>query len=216
MGLANHSIDDNNKKRLMWAMGKEEIDEEDYEEDEDGEYEQDELVDPSDIIVIDDEGNNQHRDVIERIGKLNKLNPENSISQTGALIDSIVKVQNESEKCPRKRGNMTCFVYNEVFNKIRGEPLFVLGPTWRKSMLYVLGVNILVGVGIDTLDHRTWVYHLLYIGMIVWNLVTIYLIVLNPGLAPRDPSIHQKIYLQEISNRNMITCLCTTCNIIER
>lgn len=68
--------------------------------------------------------------------------------------------------------------------------MFVLGPSWKLSVLYMLVVNILVGIGIDSLRHDSWIFHVLYAGMILWNLVTIYLIVLNPGLAPRDHGIH--------------------------
>lgn len=147
---------------------------------------------------------------------MNNQNSGQFGSQTGALIESIIKVYKQSEKFPRIRGNTTCYVYNGIFNKNHTEPLFVLGPTWKRSFAFVLIVNILVGIGIDSLSHDSWIFHFLYVGMILWNLVTIYLIVLNPGLAPRDPSIHQTKYLQEIAYRNLITCLCTTCNIIER
>jgi hypothetical protein len=93
------------------------------------------------------------------------------------------------------RGNTTCYMYNDVFNNRNGEPMFVLGPTWKKSVVYMFLTNVGVGLGIDSLDHTSWIFHFLYVGMIFWNLVTIYLIVLNPGLAPRDPGIHQKKYL---------------------
>lgn len=58
---------------------------------------------------------------------------------------------NASEKKPRMRGNMICFLYIDYFSKT--EPLFAIGPHWKKSILFILLVNILVGVAIGFLDH---------------------------------------------------------------
>jgi len=117
------------------------------------------------------------------------------MSQTGALIESILNVYKSTAKYPRIRGNTTCYFYKDLSNKHNGEPMFVLGPTWKLSILYMAIVNTGVGIGIDHLNHDSWMFHFLYIGMIFWNIVSIYLVVLNPGLAPRDPAIHQSRYL---------------------
>lgn len=108
------------------------------------------------------------------------------VSQTGMLIENIIKSFSDDAKYPRRRGNMLCFFYNNS-----GEPLFALGPGWKRALLLVIIINIGVGIGIDSLDHKSWIYHFLYLGMIAWNIVTVYLILLNPGLAPRDPKIHK-------------------------
>ena len=75
------------------------------------------------------------------------------------------------------------------------EPVFAVGPQWKNSILYFVLVNIGVGIGIDHLDHDTWAYHTCYLTLMIWNLVTIYLVILNPGMAPRDPSIHSETYI---------------------
>lgn len=59
---------------------------------EEGESENDEHVDPDDIIVIDPSRESAHQDVINKINQLHLRNPQGHISQTGALIESIIKV----------------------------------------------------------------------------------------------------------------------------
>lgn len=218
---ASISIDDSAMRKLTVGRKKGYDDDESsvslsQESDSDSEEGEDEMVDPDEIIIMDPDRENQHKEVIDKINELHRQNPENFISQTGALIQSIISIQKKSSKFPKQRGNTRCFWYADMFNNRNGEPMFVIGPNWKKSLFFITMINILVGIGIDSLDHGSWIFHFLYLGMILWNLASIYLIVLNPGLAPLDPNIHTKVYLREVAARNMITALCTTCNIIER
>lgn len=111
---------------------------------------------------------------------------------------------------------MLCLLYNNSVSSLKGEPVFVLGPGWARSMAQVILVDVFVSIGIDSLENSSVVYHLLYLGMVAWNIVTCLLIMLNPGLAPRDPHIHTQTYLDEIAFRNLITMVCATCKIVER
>lgn len=120
---------------------------------------------------------------------------------TDNIVSEILHKYRESDdKFPKIRGNTRCFLYDDRLAKIPGEPKIVLGPNWIRSLVLMLIINIGVGIGIDSLDHKSAIFHCLYIGMIFWNLFHIYLILMNPGLPPKDPTRHNPEYLQQIIN----------------
>ena len=114
-----------------------------------------------------------------------------NFTQTGILIEKILQNYKTSDKHPKRRGNMSCYWYNNtIFGGIKDEPFIVLGPSFYKSLFYLFAVNVFVGIGINSLNRDIFFYHFLYLCMVAWNIVSIFLITLNPGLAPRNPQIH--------------------------
>lgn len=205
-------MEDSNKKLMLDIKKKqthfESIEEEKVDADEDDES----PVDPKEIFVQDK--TDPASEVLQLMSRFQLRRqgggmPEGD-STTGELIKKIKEYYLTAEKRPRLRGNVKCYCY------INNEPLFVIGPGFKRSILIFFAVTIGVGVGIDYLDHSTWAFHVMYVTLLLWIITTLYLILMNPGLAPLDPSIHSNGYLEELKLKNVITRLCMTCKCIER
>ena len=96
------------------------------------------------------------------------------------------------------------------------EPLFTIGPDWRHSIVLLIATNALVGVLINFLEHDSFMFHTCYLSLVAWNLVFIYMCLLNPGLAISDPRHHTNQYLMMLTQKNVITRVCRLCNVIHR
>lgn len=132
-------------------------------------------------------------------------------SPAGRIINTIFTQYAVTDKTPRYRGKQLCFLY------LNGnEPMITIGPDWKYSIAYWFFVNFFVGISINSLEHDTFMFTMCYLALLAWDMCSLYLILLNPGVASIDPRIHNGEYLNFITSRNIISRLCMTCNLIHR
>ena len=135
-----------------------------------------------------------------------------SDTQAGRLVNAVYSLYHINEKTPKQRGNVHCFFYTDIVEK--NGPLFTLGPQWKNSVLYLLVVNFGVGTVINCLE-AGWMCTLMNLGLMLWDVVTLYLVLYNPGMAPIDPHVHRIEYLHSIQRQNLESKICKYCNIIK-
>ena len=51
---------------------------------------------------------------------------------------------------------------------------------------------------------------------VLWDIVFVLVCLYNPGIAPRNPEIHNTEYLKKIAQKNQIYLICKDCKIINR
>lgn len=130
---------------------------------------------------------------------------------TGRLINKIIAQYSEAERQPRYRGNLFCIYFAN-----KSEPVFVIGPHWQYALAMLVVTNFVVGVAVDTLKHDNWM-HLPCLGALyAWDFLTVYLILINPGLSPRDPRVHTRQYLKSIEDNCQIYRLCNRCQLVQQ
>ena len=95
----------------------------------------------------------------------------------------------------------------------QNEPLFTIGPHWKNAVLFFFTVNICVGTVINCLE-KGWVSSFMNFSLILWDVVTLFLMLYNPGMAPIDPHVHRIEYLHSIQRSNCELKICKHCNII--
>ena len=54
------------------------------------------------------------------------------------------------------------------------------------------------------------------VTLIAYDIVHIGIIVINQGMAPKNPHIHSMEYLMQIQSKNQLEKICKRCYIIER
>ena len=104
---------------------------------------------------------------------------------------------------------MTCFYFGEST-----EPSIVIGPHWRYALALVVATNAFIGIPIATIKDSSWMFPVFVATLVLWNLLTFYLILINPGLSPHDPHIHNKDYLRAIELHGLDYRVCDKCQII--
>jgi len=89
---------------------------------------------------------------------------------------------------PFKLGKCYCFFYNKETN----EPRIVLGPDWIFSLIEVLVINGICGYFLITTDTRAHpiIFEIGLVMLLLQNIAFLSTVLVNPGLAPRDISIH--------------------------
>ena len=105
---------------------------------------------------------------------------------------------------------MTCFYlgYNP-------EPIVVIGPHWPYALAMVFATNLLIGIPVATIKDSSWMFPIFVLTLLLWNLLTFYLILINPGLSPLDPHIHTKSYLRAIERHGLDYRVCDKCQLIQ-
>ncbi|CDW72131.1 dhhc zinc finger domain containing protein [Stylonychia lemnae] len=113
---------------------------------------------------------------------------------------------------PRKLGYFTCFWYSST-----GQPKIVIGPDWIFSLVELIVINGIAGYFVFSTDRFKHPYMFL-IGLLVLafqDLSFLILVMQNPGLPSRDPSIHSESYLNKV--RILRPHLyCNICKVIYR
>ena len=77
-------------------------------------------------------------------------------------------------------------------------------------------MNSLVGSAVDCLRHETYMYHVCWAGLVVHNIIYCAIVLVNPGVSPRNPNMHSETYLRTVAARNHYFRICKTCKIIHR
>ena len=96
------------------------------------------------------------------------------------------------------------------------EPVLVLGPDWPYALVKLLAVNLVVGYSINTFVRDSWFYWTFDWVLFIWNLIFLLLVIWNPGMAPKDPNIHNMVYLKKIQKNNFHYRICKLCKILHR
>lgn len=116
--------------------------------------------------------------------------PDNN--DTGKMINLIFKMYKNSSSKPLWRGKNKVLLYD---NESKTEPALVLGPEWRYALWIFILVNIVVGIVIDQLTHKSFMFNVCLLSLFLWDCMHLILVISNPGIAPRDPYIHSDDYL---------------------
>ena len=135
-----------------------------------------------------------------------------SDTQAGRLVNAVYSLYHINDKTPKLRGNVHCLWYSDIVEK--NQPVFTLGPQWKNAALYLFTVNIGVGTAVNCLQPG-WMNSVMNLGLVLWDVVTLYLVLYNPGMAPLDPHVHRIEYLHSISRNNMEDRICQYCNLIK-
>ena len=80
---------------------------------------------------------------------------------------------------------MLCFYFGQST-----EPVIVIGPHWPYALVLVIVTNLFIGGPVATIKDSSWMFPIFVATLALWNLLTFYLILVNPGLSPTDPTIH--------------------------
>ena len=111
---------------------------------------------------------------------------------------------------PKYRGEMICY-----YNDSDSEPIIVIGPHWRYAVGCLLLIDLIVGILINSQKRAHWGYEFCSWTLILWNFLSVYLILANPGLSPRSPSVHDERYIRKLQAKNMVFKLCVRCKLIQ-
>ena len=141
---------------------------------------------------------------------------------TGKLINSIFKMFHRDRfiQKTRYRGNLLSLFYLpellkptedeirivQLNNRLGGftaeEPILCIGPDWMYSVLTFVAVNITISTVISVQPVR-FKYGIMFglniFAHILWNVFFLITCLWNPGIAPRNPEIHEGSYLATIA-----------------
>lgn len=110
------------------------------------------------------------------------------------------KASFKANPSPRKLGKTYCFLYDPVSNT----PTIVIGPDWQFSIVKWIAMNSLAAFTIfqswASLKHNL-AFTILGISL-AENFTFILTMLINPGLAPRNPQVHSQKYLNEVQKRS--------------
>ena len=173
---------------------------ESQEKDSSGEEAEEEVVELEDI-ELQGEGSSSRRGQPEKQGLA--VPGKNA---TGRLINKILAQYSQAERQPRYRGNLFC-----IYFASKSEPVFVIGPQWQYAIAMLVVTNFVVGAAVDTLKDDNWMHPVCLAALYAWDFLTVYLILINPGLSPRDPRVHTRQYLRHIEENSLIYKLCSRC-----
>jgi len=96
------------------------------------------------------------------------------------------------------------------------KPRIVIGPEWKLALLYFFLVNLCMSICIGFIKKDTVMRLLSIIFLIIWDILFLILFIKDPGLAPRNPNIHNLIYLIKIARNNHYHRICKICKLINR
>jgi hypothetical protein len=107
-------------------------------------------------------------------------------------VDRCIDAYNKEPR-PKRLGATRCFLYTK-----ENEPLIVIGPDWHFSLTKILLVNAIVGGIVASYNWTGSEKVLKQIGILLLvfeNLAFLATMMVNPGLAKRNPDVHSKSYL---------------------
>ncbi len=102
----------------------------------------------------------------------------------------------DADPRPSRLGNYRCMFYNNLTN----EPRLVLGPDWAFSLVEIILINGICGYFIYTIDREEH-FILFVVGaflLLFQNIAFLATVLKNPGLPPRDISVHSQSYLNKV------------------
>ena len=111
-------------------------------------------------------------------------------------MDFVTECKRDYEMNPKplKLGNFTCLMYTKA-----GQPLIALGPDWVFSLVEVLIINGICGYFLWSMGQEHEYLYSFGLGLVIMQNISFALTALgNPGLPPRDPSIHSQAYLNKV------------------
>lgn len=110
---------------------------------------------------------------------------------------------------PDYRGNTICLFYQN------NEPLITIGPNYKFSLLEIFLTNILMYFALVARSKIQFLWHVSIIVVVLKNVSFLLVVLVNPGLLPRDPNLHNRGRLRHISEFDQSGELCDQCDIIK-
>jgi hypothetical protein len=132
----------------------------------------------------------------QKKGDLPSGQPDPNIQRKQTDFVTECKRWYDADPRPYRLGNYRCFFYNKLTN----EPRLVLGPDWGFSLAEMLLINGVCGYFLYTAntDEHMILFNVGMLLLLFQNLAFLATVLGNPGLPPRDISVHSQSYLNKV------------------
>lgn len=95
------------------------------------------------------------------------------------------------------------------------EPIFTIGPDWKMSLFELFLTNFVMFMVLRQTRHVKYVWTISMVVLALKNFCFLLTCLVNPGMIPRNPHIHNIEYLKHVAKYNQMENICTKCNLVK-